>query len=94
MPLLLGIRLNPRNLTEEIPDNTLKNAKFAWVQGVEEDSLQGELKEYTHKAEVKPARVPGFWQFKAGTGSRAIAKAESGEKVIYHIHGGGFWVTN
>ncbi|KAF8492505.1 alpha/beta-hydrolase [Gautieria morchelliformis] len=81
-----------RDLTLEVPDSKLRNAKFAWIDGVDEESLQGKVREYAKTADVKPTRVPGYWQFRESSPVDRSPQAKDGEKIIYHIHGGAFFL--
>ncbi|KAF8487963.1 alpha/beta-hydrolase [Gautieria morchelliformis] len=88
----LGVR-SKRDLSVEVPDSsTLRNAKFAWIDGVDEDSLQGKVRQYAETADVKPTRVPGYWQFREGWPGERSPKAKEGEEIVYHLHGGAFFV--
>lgn len=92
-PVKLGVVIK-RDLTIEVSDATLKNAKFAWIPGLKEARIKGELKEYAEKAGVTPVKIPGYWQYKPGTVNASIEPPKEGEKVIYHLHGGSLYVSN
>ena len=77
----------------EVPDSELRNSKFVWIEGVDEESIQGPVREWAKLAEVKPIRIPGYWQCKDGKPVGSILQAKDNEKVLYHMHGGGYVVS-
>ncbi|EKM52017.1 uncharacterized protein PHACADRAFT_199519 [Phanerochaete carnosa HHB-10118-sp] len=60
-----------------------------WIDPTPE-FVAGEIKEAADVNGVEPARVIGYMQFKKGKDCRADEKARLGEKIIYHLHGGGY----
>lgn len=76
----------------DIPDGTYKNTKFVWIENEREENIYGHIKEYARRAHVEPLRTSAFWYYRPGTLTRAIEQPKSGEKVIYYIHGGAFFV--
>lgn len=88
IPATVGLSLG-RDLTLEVPNSSLKNnARFAWVEGLDDDLVVGPIKDAALQTGVKPAtRLPGYWQLKSGTtwpGDVALP----GEKTVLHLHGG------
>lgn len=92
LPIKLGLVMK-RDLTKKVPDSKLRGAKFVCVDGIEASALVGDVQKFAEKAGVEPARVPGYWQLKKGYEGEWTPKAREGEKVVYHLHGGGFWVS-
>ncbi|KAI0630803.1 alpha/beta-hydrolase [Trametes polyzona] len=86
-----GIRLDlraPPVPRGEVPDSELTDAKFAWVDPVPDKLFCGEVRRVAEITGAQPARIPGYWLLKGAvwTGPRA----KPGEKVVLHMHGGGF----
>jgi len=81
------------DLLKEIPDSSLRNAKFVWIPALKEEHIQGELKEFASKSGVESVRIPGYWQYKVGTVTEKIESPKEGEKVVLHIHGGAMYVS-
>jgi len=50
----------------------------------------GDLKAYAEAASVESIRIPGYWTRKLASGIEVAAPPQAGEKVIYHLHGGGY----
>jgi acetyl esterase/lipase len=92
LPTKLGVHWK-RDLTVEVPDSKLRNAKFAWIDGVDEENLDEKVREYAKTAGVKPTRIPGYWQFRESPPGDGSLQAKDGEKIIYHLHGGAFFVS-
>ncbi|KAF8590744.1 alpha/beta-hydrolase [Ramaria rubella] len=91
LPSIIGLK-HSRDLNEEVPDSTLKDARFAWIDGIDDEYILGELREYAKIAGVNAARIPGYWQFRPGKTIRGALQAQEGEKIVYHFHGGGMIV--
>ncbi|KAJ3555365.1 hypothetical protein NM688_g2614 [Phlebia brevispora] len=53
--------------------------------------IQGDIKDLAARNGVEAVPIPGFWYGKRGDDGKAGQKAQSGEKIIYQIHGGG-WI--
>lgn len=52
--------------------------------------VAGELKQWADNAGVECVRVPGYWLEKEGRNREAGEAPLPGEKVVYHLHGGGY----
>lgn len=52
--------------------------------------IVGDVKRWAEQAKVACARVPGYWIEKEGVDRLPRAPAKRNEKVLYHLHGGGF----
>jgi acetyl esterase/lipase len=59
-----------------------------WVEPVP-DLIRGEITDHAFKADVAPARIPGYW-LDAGERVPANAPPARGEKVVLHLHGGAY----
>lgn len=81
-----------RDLSVEVKAHELKNARFVWVEPVDESLIRGEVKRIAEINNVKPARIPGYWLGQGLEKLDVIPQAEEGEKTILHFHGGGFTV--
>ncbi|GBE78982.1 alpha/beta-hydrolase [Sparassis crispa] len=61
---------------------------FVWVEAAP-DFVLGEIREIADANSVEACRTGGFWYGPTASGE-AGRKASPGEKVIYHLHGGGY----
>ena len=52
--------------------------------------IVGEVEKWAEDAHVECIRIPGYWQEKKGVDRLIGAPPRRGEKVIYHLHGGGY----
>jgi acetyl esterase/lipase len=59
-----------------------------WVEPVP-GLVHGEIKDFASQAAVEPVRIPGYW-LDAGERVQANAPPAPGEKVVLHLHGGGY----
>ncbi|KAG5639419.1 hypothetical protein H0H81_002951 [Sphagnurus paluster] len=50
----------------------------------------GQLKTWTAATSIAPARIPGYWMHKKGSALEVGSAPTLGEKVLYHLHGGGY----
>ncbi|KAH8097120.1 Alpha/Beta hydrolase protein [Cristinia sonorae] len=66
-----------------------RGIKGVWIPPCP-DLVVGEVKQWAEQANVEAIQIPGYWYNKKGTDIAADEPASPGEKVIYHIHGGGF----
>ncbi|GBE82694.1 alpha/beta-hydrolase [Sparassis crispa] len=66
-----------------------KKRGFVWVEPAPEP-LVGDLREMAEVNGVKAARTGGFWYGARDADGNVGQKAASGEKVVYHMHGGGY----
>ncbi|KAH9849888.1 alpha/beta-hydrolase [Lenzites betulinus] len=78
---------------QEVPDGSLKNAKFTWIQGVPEDLITGEVRRLAEITGVRPAKVAGYWLLKEDTHWDTL-KAKPGEKTVIHLHGGAYHLSS
>ncbi|KAG6891464.1 hypothetical protein C0992_006195 [Termitomyces sp. T32_za158] len=60
-----------------------------WVDPVP-DLVTGKLETWMKAASVIPIRIPGYWTHKKGYDIKVGAAPTPGEKVLYHLHGGGY----
>ena len=60
-----------------------------WVDPVP-SLIIGDLKAYAKITLVESIRIPGYWTCKQGSSIEAASPPRTREKVIYHLHGGGF----
>ncbi|KAG5353784.1 hypothetical protein C0989_002567 [Termitomyces sp. Mn162] len=60
-----------------------------WVEPVP-DLITGKLSVWKDDNSVMPVRIPGYWTHKKGYDIKVGAAPTSGEKVLYHLHGGGY----
>ncbi|KAI0780857.1 alpha/beta-hydrolase [Trametes elegans] len=89
LPVKLGLNSN-----HDYPEDNeeLENARALWVEGLNEDSeaFCGELHRAASVTGIKPARIPAYWFFRAGSAIPSDLKAKPGERTTLHIHGGAF----
>lgn len=81
-----------RDLTKEVPHSKTLRCKFVWVKGLEDSSVRGEVRKAMHVQGLKPARTCGFWYGERDGGGGVGQRATKGEKVVYHLHGGAYWI--
>ncbi|PWZ00967.1 alpha/beta-hydrolase [Testicularia cyperi] len=84
-----------RDLQKEVPHSKTVRCKFSWVDPVADDDIKGELKRAMKIQKIHAARTCGFW-YGESVGRKSIEgvgkPAERGEKVLYHLHGGAYWI--
>lgn len=68
---------------------TGKGIKGVWVKAVPE-LITSELQGWAKEVHVKPVNIPGYWYEKKGVPSEAGRKANPGEQVLLHLHGGAY----
>ena len=56
--------------------------------------IQGEVKGWAKLAGVECVRIPGYWMDKKGFDTPAGAPPKDGEKVLLHLHGGGYRILS
>lgn len=81
-----------RDLTKEVPHSKTVRAKFVWVEGLSEDFVRGELKRMLEIQGLATVRTCGFWYGERDGGGGVGQKASPNEKIIYHLHGGAYWI--
>ncbi|GJF00509.1 alpha/beta hydrolase [Phanerochaete sordida] len=64
---------------------------YVWVEPTPE-YVAGEIQQAAAVNGVEPARVIGYMQYRKGDERRADEKARPGEKVMYYLHGGGYFM--
>jgi len=62
-----------------------------WVNALSD--LVGEIQELAQEANVQPIPLPGYWLYRkdAEGASRIVELARDEEKVLYSLHGGGYF---
>ncbi|KAG5634777.1 hypothetical protein H0H81_000802 [Sphagnurus paluster] len=65
------------------------NVNGVWVDPVPQ-FVMGQLETWMTVTSVSPARIPGYWTHTKGTTLEVGAAPSPGEKVLYHLHGGGY----
>ncbi|KAF8219895.1 endoplasmic reticulum protein [Tricholoma matsutake] len=65
------------------------DVKGVWVEAVPH-LVTGVLKACMTATSVTPVRIPGYWMHKQGSTIKVEASPAPGEKVVYHMHGGGY----
>ncbi|KZT01804.1 alpha/beta-hydrolase [Laetiporus sulphureus 93-53] len=73
---------------EDAPDAATTGLVF--IDPVPTELIVGEVKEFARVNNVQPVRTAGFWIGPRGPSGEVGQKASPGEKVIYHLHGGGY----
>ncbi|KAI0800115.1 alpha/beta-hydrolase [Fomes fomentarius] len=76
---------------KEVPDSSLTDAKFVWLEPIPDDLFRGEIRRVAEITGVEPARIPGYWLLKKKS-TWAGGKAKPGEKTVLHLHGGAFYL--
>ncbi|CDO76299.1 hypothetical protein BN946_scf184917.g15 [Trametes cinnabarina] len=80
-----------QTLPTEVPDTSLVDAKFIWIDPIPDELFCGEVHRIAEMTGVQPARIPGYWLIKKGS-QWSGPKAKPGEKTVLHIHGGAFYL--
>ncbi|TBU37772.1 alpha/beta-hydrolase [Dichomitus squalens] len=80
-----------RDTLSAVPDSSLTDAKFVWVEGIDEPLYCGEIRRLGDITGVRPARIAGYWLLKKGAVWDG-PKAKPGEKTVLHLHGGAFYI--
>jgi acetyl esterase/lipase len=65
--------------------------KGVWIDPVP-DLIVDEIKIFAEAAHVHPIRIPGYWIHQAGLNGPADEAPLPGEKVIYGLHGGAYFI--
>jgi hypothetical protein len=81
-----------RDLAKEVPHSKTVRAKFVWVDALPEDLVRDELKRALAIQSLSCVRTCGFWYGERDGGGGVGQKAAPGEKVVYHLHGGAYWI--
>ena len=96
LPMKLGVVVDGRDLSLEVPQKELKafNARFVWVPELEEEDIVGIVAEHAERVGVKSIAIPAYWILKEGLEwSPAHEKALRDEKTVLYFHGGAFVVS-
>ena len=92
---LFSMKVQPkrkkRDPLAEVPDSSLVDAKFVWVEPVPDELFTGEIRRVAEITGMKPAKIAGYWLLKKGS-TWTGPKANPGEKIVLHMHGGAFHV--
>ncbi|TFK53952.1 alpha/beta-hydrolase [Heliocybe sulcata] len=72
----------------------VKDAKGDWVEPIPEELILGGIKCMAVAARVGPVRLPGYWLDREGSDIPIHKSPMPGEKVLYHLHGGGYAVLS
>ncbi|EPQ27414.1 uncharacterized protein PFL1_04952 [Pseudozyma flocculosa PF-1] len=80
-----------RDLTKEVPHSKTVKSKFVWVDELADEYISGELERAMKIQKIKALRTCGFWYGESGDGGVG-QKAAPGEKVMFHLHGGAYWI--
>jgi acetyl esterase/lipase len=66
-----------------------KGVNGAYVEAVP-DLVRGDLAKFASDAKISSVRVTGYWFLKKGSNVTVDTLPGEGEKILYHMHGGGF----
>ncbi|KAI0340622.1 alpha/beta-hydrolase [Trametopsis cervina] len=73
-----------------VPDeSTARKDGLVWVDATPE-LVVGEVKQFAETNAVEAVKVAGYWYGARDADGQVGQKATPGEKVVYHLHGGGF----
>lgn len=81
-----------RDITKEVPHSKTVRAKFVWVGGLPDELIRGEVRSTMKLQNIKPTRTCGFWYGERDGGGGVGQRSTAGEKVVYHLHGGAYWI--
>lgn len=65
------------------------NIKGLWITPTPH-LIVGEVKRWATETGVECIRIPGYWLEKEGSNREVGEAPRPGEKVVYHLHGGGY----
>ena len=83
----------PPNPPLESFEKDAQSLGFVWVPPVSPDLVVGEIKEFAELNGVASERVGGFWIGGRGLNGEFGQHVRAEDKVVYHIHGGGYIVS-
>ncbi|KAJ3560890.1 hypothetical protein NP233_g10542 [Leucocoprinus birnbaumii] len=63
---------------------------FVWVEAVPDHLVQGDVAAMARVNNVVPVKVWGYWLGKRTADGKYGQKAALSERVLYHLHGGGY----
>lgn len=81
-----------RDITKEVPHSKTVRAKFVWVDALPDELIRGQIRSTMKLQNLKSTRTCGFWYGERTGGGGVGQKATVGEKVVYHLHGGAYWI--
>ncbi|OCH88431.1 alpha/beta-hydrolase [Obba rivulosa] len=90
--VLLRMMFNTAIIVPGPPDkyaSTARESGFVWVDATP-DLVNGEIRDMAQINEVKAEKTCGFWYGPRGSDGEPGQRASEGEKVVYHMHGGGY----
>jgi acetyl esterase/lipase len=70
-----------------------QDACFIWIEAVAPNLIAGQVKQFAEMAGVESTKIPAYGFGKWKTGSTGLSLAEDDEKIVMHLHGGGFVVS-
>jgi len=65
------------------------NVKGLWIPPIPH-LIVGDVRKWADQAGVDSIRIPGYWMEQEGSNREVGDAPRAGEKVIYHLHGGGY----
>jgi len=71
----------------------LPGTKGLWISPVTH-LVDGDLKKWAEQANVECIRIPGYWLDSEGSDFAIGEPPHSGDKVLYHLHGGGYAILS
>jgi acetyl esterase/lipase len=86
-------RFRGRDVTKGVEAKHCQDARFIWLEPVSPSTITGQLKQFAESYGVDSIRVPayGFGEWQLGSNNDCLAR--DGEKIVLHLHGGGFVVS-
>lgn len=96
-----------RDLSQPVPHSKTLRCKFVWIEATPPDDIRGELKRAMEAQHIGSTRTCGFWYGEplsagdlcnvdaaaSGAGAMGVGRrAGVDEKVVYHLHGGAYWI--
>lgn len=81
-----------RDLSKEVPHSKTVRGKFVWVDALSEDLVRGDVRRMMNVQGLKLHRTCGFWYGERDGGNGVGQRALPNEKVVYHLHGGAYWI--
>lgn len=91
-----------RDISKAVPHSETLRCKFVWIDPTPEEDIKGELRRAMKLQQMQSTRTCGFWYGEPLQGAD-LAQASAGdagvgrragvnEKVVYHLHGGAYWI--
>ncbi|KAG8764540.1 hypothetical protein FRC12_008040 [Ceratobasidium sp. 428] len=85
-------RFNGRNSTKEAVPKDCQDARFIWLEPVSPKLIDGQVKKFAEAAKVQSARIPAYGYGKWGAEPTELLLAGDNERIVMHLHGGGYIV--